>query len=376
MDDLRILVIPTTDWTGHPVPNRLNFIFDRLSKRHTIDICHFEMFDEEKRETKCNLIDMGCEYNEGIETYYLANFRRYSEKIRSISENYDLLISSNILPGFMANLQDTTVIMDYLDYFPQSAASYYGKPLDKLVEKIVQGFTSFNLKNADGIITPTYRFKKYLSEKVEDDIIKVIPNGLDMDKIKPGNPSKVCEKYELSRPVLGYLGSLEGWIDLESVIELLPTIKERYPNAKMLVVGPELHTDYSDFLKDLSEEIGVREDVIFTGRIDYDELSPYISAMDVGLNPRKPLKMNSMTMGSKVLTYLACGVPVLSKNMPEVEKRFHGKGVYSYTDSSDFLGKLAECLSKNIYREVVRNYDWDIIARKYEKAILEEMSRK
>ncbi|MBS3782255.1 MAG: glycosyltransferase [Candidatus Thermoplasmatota archaeon] len=375
MDDLRILVIPTTDWTGHPVPNRLNFIFDRLSKRHNVDICHFKMFDEEKRETKCNLIDMGCKPNSEVGTYYLTNFRNYSEKLRDISEDYDVLISSNIIPGFMANLQDTVVIMDYLDHFPQSASSYYEKPLDRFVEKIADWLTSFNLKKADGIITPTSRFKDHLGEKIDSDIIKVVPNGLDLDKINAVDPSKIYDKYDLSKPVLGYVGSLEGWIDLESVIELMPSIKKRYPKAKLLVVGPDLHTDYSDFLEELSEKIGVEDDVIFVGRVDYDDLSPYISAMDVGLNPRKPMKMNSLTMGAKVLTYLACGVPVLSKNMPEAEERFFGEGVHSYKDPSEFLGKLAGCLAENVYPDVVRKYDWDILSREYEKAILEFMNR-
>ncbi len=376
MDDLRILVIPTTDWIGHPVPNRLNFIFDNLSKRHTIDVCHFKMFDEEKRDTECNLINMGCESNIDVGTYYLTNFRKYSKRLRDISKDYDVLISSNIIPSFMANLQDTAVIVDYLDHFPQSASSYYERPLDELARKIADFFTSFNLKSAYGIITPTHRFKNYLEEKVGNDIIKVVPNGLDTEKIKFVDPSDIWEKYDLSRPVLGYVGSIEGWIDLESVIELMPSIKKRYPNAKLLVVGPDLHTDYLDFLKELTEELGLKEDVIFTGGVGYEELSPYISAMDVGLNPRKPWKMNSMTMGSKVLTYLACGVPVLSKNMPEAEERFTGKGVYRYTDSSEFLGKLAECLSESVYPQVIQEYDWKIISRKYEKAIFELIDSK
>lgn len=375
MNNLRILVIPTTDWTGHPVPNRLNFIFDRLSDNHTIDVCHFKMFDEEIRETECNLIDMGCETNSDIGTYYLSNFKKYSEKLREISDDYDILISSNIIPSFMANMQDTPIIIDFLDYFPQSASSYYKTPLDKLAEEIAGYFTYLNLKMADGIITPTYRFKKYLASKVEKDIINVIPNGLDMDKINPVSPSKIREKYDLTRPVLGYVGSLERWIDLESIIELLPSIKKRYSRAKLLVIGPDLHTDHSDFLKDIINQVGVEDDVIFTGRVDYENLSPYISAMDVGLNPRKSWKMNSMTMGSKILTYLACGVPVLSKNMPEVEERFAEKGVYRYTDSSDFLGKLAESLSKTVYPDIVREYDWDNIAIKYEKAIIEMINR-
>ncbi|MEF8835329.1 MAG: glycosyltransferase [Candidatus Thermoplasmatota archaeon] len=369
MYELKILVIPTTDWTGHPVPNRLNFIFDRLAERHEVGVCHFKMFDEERRETRCELIDMGCESGE-VGTYYLSNFRKYSQKLRDISEGYDVIVSSNIIPGFVANLQDVPVVVDYLDHLPQSASSYYDAPLDRLAEKGAGWFTSFNLLKAEGIITPTERFKEYL-EGMGVEVVKVVPNGLDMEKIRPEDPAEVCERYGLSRPVLGYVGSVERWIDLESVIKKMSSVKERYPGASLLVVGPDLHTDYLDYLEELSERMGVREDVVFTGRVDYEELSPYLSAMDVGLNPRKDLKMNSLTLGSKVLTYLGCGVPVLSKNMPEAEERFSGKGVYSYSGEDEFFGKLARCLSERVHRDVVRKYDWDLIARKYEKALLD-----
>jgi len=38
---MRILVIPTTDWIRHPVPNRLNFIFDILAEEHDVYVLHF-----------------------------------------------------------------------------------------------------------------------------------------------------------------------------------------------------------------------------------------------------------------------------------------------------------------------------------------------
>lgn len=367
---MRLLVIPTTDWVGHPVPNRLNFIFDRLAARHEIDVCHFKIFDEKRRETECNLIEMESEERQEIGSYYLKNFREHASKISEISENYDAIVSANILPSSIASLQETPVIIDYLDHLPQSAASYYKRPLSRIAKEVVKGLTLFNIKKAEGLITPTTRFKEHLESKT-DNSIKVVPNGLDLEKIGPSDPSEIKEEYSLGNPVLGYVGSLEGWIDLEGIIELMPAIKKRYPEASLLIVGPSLHTDYSEYLRGLSKAVGAEEDIVFTGRVDYEDLSPYISAMDVGLNPRKPLKMNTLTMGSKILTYLACGVPVLSKNMPEPEEKLKGKGVHSYGNEREFLGELAECLTESINPAVVSRYDWKRLAKRYEKAMFE-----
>ncbi|MFW6071875.1 MAG: glycosyltransferase [Thermoplasmatota archaeon] len=366
---MKILVIPTTDWIGHPVPNRLNFIFDRLANEHEIDVCHFKIFNSEMRNTKCNLIDIDKEVNKDIGRYYLSNSLNHLNKISNIADAYDVIVSSNIIPGLWANLNDTPVIVDYLDHFPQSASSYYSPPMNELVKYTGGLITNLNLKGASAIITPTEKFKEYLKGKTDKNIY-VVPNGVDTDLIHPSDPTDIEEIYSLEHPVLGYAGSLEKWIDLESIIELMPTLIRRYPKIKLLIVGPGLHTNYASKLERLAVEKRVDDRVIFTGGVKYSELAPYISAMDVGLNPRKKIAMNKLTFGSKVLNYLSCGVPVLSKNMPTVEEIFgKEKGVFTYSDDEEFLGKLVLAFNKNINPAWIGKFDWDILSEKYEQVI-------
>lgn len=367
---MKILVIPSTDWTGHPVPNRLNFIFDRLAKDHDIHVCHFKLFEEDMRDTECDLIDMGerC-LGPDVQTYYISNFTRYGKKLAEIAGDHDCIVSSNIIPGAIASMQDTKVIVDYLDHFPGSASMYYQGAMSVLSRTAAGLITDFNLKKADGIITPTERFKKMLSKKTSVPI-EVVENGVDTDIIRDVDSSEIEARFDLKHPVLGYVGSLERWIDLEEVIELLPTILKRYKNVQLFIVGSSLHTDYSQRLKDIAKDIGVEKNVIFTGLVDHSHLARYISAIDVGLNPRKQLKMNSLTMGSKVLNYLACGVPVLNKNMPAVEELFGPeKGVFSYHDDIEFMGELHRALAHEVDISSVKDYDWDNLAKKYEKTL-------
>ncbi len=367
---MKILVIPTTDWTGHPVPNRLNFIFDRLAKKHDVDVCHFKLFGEKRRDTDCDLIpmDKGA-VGSDVQTYYLSNFTRYGKKLADIAGDYDCIVSSNIIPGAIASIQDTHVILDYLDHFPQSASMYYDGPLSLISKTAASWITDFNLKKADGIITTTEIFKKMLSKRT-DVPIRVVENGVDTDKIKRVNPEYIEKRFGLKHPVIGYVGSLERWIDLESVIKLMPTILKRYKNTQLFIVGSSLHTDFSNHLKDVAEDIGVEKNIIFTGLVSYEHLARYISAIDVGINPREPLMMNSLTMGSKVLNYLACGVPVLNKNMPAVEELFGPEdGVFGYRNDDEFMGELHKALAHEVDSSVVKKFDWDELAEKYEKTI-------
>ena len=365
---MKILVIPTTDWTGHPVPNRLNFVFDRLASTHHVDVCHFRLFNKAVRDTNCNLIEMDDRSIPDVRTYYIKRFLQHSKKISDISNNYDLILSSNILPGLTASIQDTRVIVDYMDLYSESAASYFSSPLDHIVKNVVSLICDLNMESASGIITPTDRFKEYLNKRVTAPV-EVIPNGVDTKVMRPVR-SDIQERYDLGYPVLGYVGSLESWIALDDIFSMFPDVLKKYPEASLLIVGGALHTGYDRYLKEKADEYNITDRVTFTGNLPYKDLAPYISAMDVGLNPRKPWNMNTFTMGSKVLNCLACGVPVLSTNMPVAEELFgEEKGVYRYHGKDEFLEKLGLAMENKVDAAAVKDYDWDVIADKYGEVI-------
>ncbi|MFO8109181.1 MAG: glycosyltransferase [Thermoplasmata archaeon] len=360
---MKFLVIPTTDWIGHPVPNRLNFIFDRLADAHEIDVCHFRIFSKKLMDTKCNLLPMDPTSMHSVDRYYLSSMYRHLSKIRDIAPEYDTVIASNLIPTFGASLQETPFIIDYLDLFPESAAAYFSPPVDSLIKGVTSIIDNVNLQRSLGIITTSERFKVHLTERYRKPIY-VVPNGVDTSLIRPTDGIK----EDLGYPVIGYVGSLEKWIDLEWIIDNLPKILKRYPDASLLVVGPGLHTSYGEKIKKMAARYPDR--IHFTGRVDYHKISSYISSMDVGLNPRKPMLMNKLTMGSKVLNYLACGVPVLSTNMPEMDRRFGPeKGVFSYGSIDEFLGNMTRALKFKVDPSWVKDYDWDSIAVRYEGAI-------
>ncbi|MFO7992059.1 MAG: glycosyltransferase [Thermoplasmata archaeon] len=368
---MKILVVPTTDWLGHPVPNRLNFVFDRLAKKHEIDVCEFKIFNKPIRETNCKLIEMDkdSDRRRGVKSYYLKRSLSHWKKIAEISGGYDVIISSNIIPSSILNVLSTPFIIDYLDHLPESASAYYHPPLDHLVHLTADHLMDLQIKKAKGLITTTSRFKDFLQDKTESPI-EVVHNGVDCSLLYPVKDKSIKEEYRLTRPVIGYVGSLEKWIDLEHIISMFPWIIDRYKKATLFIVGPSLHTNYVEDLKGLIEDHDIQNNVVFSGGISYENLAPYISAMDVGLNPRKPWAMNEYTMGSKVLNYLACGVPVLTTNMPVVNELFSkDDGVFPYENDEEFMGELHRALSLKVDPSRVEKFDWNRIASDYERAI-------
>jgi len=369
---MKILVIPTTDWIRHPVPNRLNFIFDILAEEHDVYVLHFGLKRFSKlqpRETKCRLVEASWINVEDPSLYYLLNFPYHLWKIRSIVKKLDIdvILSTNILPSFAANFAHLPVVFDYLDHLEESASIYYpGSALGEIVKQVVSLITKYNLRTAHSVITVTQELSEFLQDLGVKDIT-VIPNGVDTKLLLPLSMQQAKESLGLKGVVLGYVGSLEHWVDLETVVTALPSI-----DATLLVVGPGLFTDYGDEIKKMAEGLGVLDRIVFTGAVKYADLSRYISAMDIGLNPLKMMKKNEYAAGGKVFNYLACGRPVLSSRMISLE-RLLGDEIYYYDDVESFVlqaKRILDCKENGrSLRALAEKYDWRVLACKYEDVL-------
>jgi len=370
---MKILVIPTTDWINHPVPNRLNFIFDILAEENDVYVLHFRLkrFEgQEPRETKCSLIEAGWFDAMDPSSYYLKNFFAHLLAVRNIvhQNDIDVILSTNILPSFAANFASVPVVFDYLDHLEESASIYYpGSLFGRLVKAGVGFITRYNLRHARSTITVTNELASFLTNQGIRDVT-VIPNGVDTGVLRPMTSNEAKHSLGLKGPVLGYVGSLEHWVDLETVVQGLPQLKD----VTLLVVGPGLFTDYGDTIKKLAADLGVLDRIVFTGAVKYSELSRYISAMDIGLNPLKMMKKNEYAAGGKVFNYLACGRPVLSSRMISLE-RLLGDKIYYYDDVESFVQQVNRILEAGLveqkYRSIAAEFDWRRISSDYEKVL-------
>lgn len=374
---MKILVIPTTDWIRHPVPNRLNFIFDILAEKHDVYVLHFGLLRFSKlpaRQTKCKLVDASWINAEDPSLYYILNFPYHLWKIRQIAKKLqiDVILSTNILPSFAANFAHPPIVFDYLDHLEESASIYYpGSALGEIVKQVVRQITRYNLRAARSVITVTQELSSFLHDNGIKDIT-VIANGVDTRLLRPLSMEQAKRSLGLTGVILGYVGSLEHWVDLETAVSAMPQL-----DATLLVVGPGLFTDYGDEIKKMAKDLGVLDRIIFTGAVEYGQLSRYISAMDIGLNPLKMMKKNEYAAGGKVFNYLACGRPVLSSRMISLE-RLLGDDIYYYDDASSFAAQVKNILAakggENRYRALAERYDWRKIARSYEN-VLEDASK-
>jgi glycosyltransferase involved in cell wall biosynthesis len=161
-----------------------------------------------------------------------------------------------------------------------------------------------------------------------------VPNGVDFDHFHKARwlTDKPQEISYLPHPIVGFIGSVRDWIN----IELICKLAQSHPEYSILLIGPVAFG---------LEELQKYPNIIMLGARKYESLPSYLSCMDVCLIP---FKINKLTLSSnpiKMYEYLAAGKPVVSTPLPEVCDNV-SELVYIAKDDEDFIRKVEEAVDE------------------------------
>jgi glycosyltransferase involved in cell wall biosynthesis len=174
--------------------------------------------------------------------------------------------------------------------------------------------------------------------------IAVLPNAVDPQRFDPRreeNGQAVREHYQLkSKCVIGFVGGLHPWQGVETLIAAFSRLQTVAPNTHLLIVGdgPE-----REKLERQAEATGLRNDMIFTGKIPYDEVPHYIAAMDIAVAPYKDENFYQSPM--PIFEYMAMGKPIVASSIGQVQEVVaHGETGVLYTPGN--FAQLTAALAK------------------------------
>jgi glycosyltransferase involved in cell wall biosynthesis len=141
------------------------------------------------------------------------------------------------------------------------------------------------LERANKIIAVSHFTKRELLDyyKVPEEKIRVIHNGVDVNKFKPAQDKrKVKEELGFKADDLAILsvGRLYARKGLFTLIESMPAVVERFKNAKFIISGKGQSDEMRKLLAH-AEKIGVKDSIIFTGYYPDKKLPKLYQAADV-----------------------------------------------------------------------------------------------
>ncbi len=141
--------------------------------------------------------------------------------------------------------------------------------------------------------------------------IYLLPNAADLElfgrTLKPETPL-APELAELPQPILGFVGVIHNWIDLDILIH----IARKRPEWSLVLVGPVGAGVDVSHLSELPN-------VYFAGSQPKEKLPSYLKGFAVCLNPFRQNELTRQVSPLKFYEYLASGRPIVSTQMPGVQ---------------------------------------------------------
>ena len=231
----------------------------------------------------------------------------------------------------------------------------------------------------------------YLGDFTKNAMLPVISDAYKLVKIAPGidvkhfSPSeidlKLIEKYRLqNRRVIVSVGRLVHRKGQDKLIEAMPKVLKRYPEALLLLVG---QGPIKSMLEKLIRHYGLENHVIFTGRIQFEDLPKYIQLGEIFAMPSRDrfFGLEVEGLGIVYLEASACGVPVIvgkSGGAPDAVIENKTGLTVDGTNPKEIAEAICQLLSdKKLAKQmgdegrkwVVENWRWEIWSDKFNKLL-------
>lgn len=162
--------------------------------------------------------------------------------------------------------------------------------------------------------------------------VHAVPNAADYAYLSSGEGVCALELAKLGRPLIGYLGTVSHWLDLDTVYQ----VAQRRSAWCFAMVGPVENVDLAPYR-------GL-PNLYFLGPVGYERVPSIISGFDVCLLPRRQTELTRHMDPIKVYEYLSLGKPVVASPMPQLDR--YAELVYQARDAAEFEACIEAALGE------------------------------
>ena len=209
---------------------------------------------------------------------------------------------------------------------------------------------TYVFKQADAITTICEGLRSdIVSRGIPAEKITVIPNAVDIEQFTYGVEPDQTLRTQLglqNKTVLGFIGSFYAYEGLPLLLEALPKILEKQPETRLLLVGggPQ-----EALIKQKTKELGLEQQVIFTGRIPHERVQDYYNQVDIFVYPRLSMRLTDLVTPLKPLEAMAQGRLVVASDVgghKELIEHQRNGYLFKANDADDLAATVLNLLNQ------------------------------
>lgn len=271
----------------------------------------------------------------------VAFSRRYAVRLAEVvrREQPDVILETHVaysLGGKLAS-EWTGVPLVLDDVAPSwEEQQLYGSGSQRLAIRIHREVTS----HARLVVAVSTTIKRYLIEDgIPEERVVLISNGIDSRLFHPnvdGESIRTAYGIPPDSVVIVFVGSFQPYHRVDLLLHALAQISPFEVPIRVLLVGGDKRSEES---KALVTSLGLADQVIFTGRVPYDQVPIHIAAGDIATIPASNIYGNPM----KIYEYMALGRAVIAPRQETItELAVHGENAWLF--APDDVAELAHAL--------------------------------
>jgi len=236
------------------------------------------------------------------------------------------------------------------------------------------------LNRCKNVITISEALKDHFSNEKNREKFHVLPNGVDVDKFRPGIDGSVVRK-ELGledKKIILHAGNIREIEGLDLMLKALPDILKDSKDVYFLILSNENNKYVTDFL-DLASRLGVKDHVSIIPNVKHDSVPAYIAASDLYVLPRRKNIVCDLVTPLKPYEPMAMEKSVLASDLRAfreiIEPDVTGY-LFEPDNPKDFADKVTQILGnekgrtnvgKNARKWIIENRTWDAVGAKLKK---------
>ena len=276
--------------------------------------------------------------------------------VRHVREPYQL-IHVHSVPDFevfatiVPRLLGARVILDIHDIVPEFYSSKFNVGERSLVFRLLVMIERLSIAYSSHVIIANHIwYDKLVQRSVRPNKCTAIINYPDPTIFSPRpHPPRTGNEF-----VMCYPGTLSWHQGLDLAIEAVGVLRERAPQIRLLLIGdgPEREN-----LKRLIRHRGLSDRITVTGLIPLEQVAVTMAGVDLGVVPKRSDSFGNEAFSTKIMEFMAMGVPVLAARTRVDEYYFNDQLIQFFESGNvqDLAAKMLELVENPERREQLRS---------------------
>ncbi|MCM8611627.1 glycosyltransferase family 4 protein [Accumulibacter sp.] len=179
-------------------------------------------------------------------------------------------------------------------------------------------FYGFILKQADHVFVQSDAMLDWFSEKGFDvGKMTAVPMGVDTDFLRRESIVPSDNPRLEGRRVIVYLGGLGKARRSDFLLDLALAVRECEPDVLLVLAGDAVSPGERTWIREEIELRSLNEHVLLTGWLAQEQALSYVIRAEVGLSPVPRGELYDISSPTKLVEYLALGLPGVANDIPD-----------------------------------------------------------